>query len=119
MKIIIQIFLLLLVVSCGEHNGNPEIYGAWQTVKEPKYSHGITDSVVFQAPDSLKIYYIQNEKVLESLFGKFYINKDRSQLVTEFDASKFQFDVIELTNSLLQTRQIGKHATIKYRRLSN
>lgn len=120
MKVLLKISLLpFLVISCGEHSINSEIYGSWQSVIDPKFSSSVSDSLIFQKPDSLKIYYIQNAKVVESMFGTFHLNKDKSKLITELDTSKFQFDVIELTNTSLQTRQIGKKAVLKYRRVPN
>ena len=119
MKISLQLFFLLLFFSCGKRNNNSEIYGSWQTIMEPKNYHGAKDSIVFEKPDSLKIYVIQNGKVVETTFGKFYITTDKSQLITEFDTNKFHFDLIEFMNNSIQARQVGKHAILKYRRLNN
>jgi len=79
MKFLILILLLIgLNISCKTGPKKDAIYGSWRTIVNAKYqTNGLTDSVVFVRPNSLKIYYVANGKVDDSVLGAFNVNKKK------------------------------------------
>lgn len=72
MKVLLKISLLpFLVISCGDHSINSEIYGSWQSVIDPKFSSSVSDSLIFQKPDSLKSITFKMQKLLNQCLERF------------------------------------------------
>jgi len=118
MKTLLQFFLLLIIVGCEQHD-NPQIFGAWTSLAEPKNPTDIGDRILFQKPDSLKIYIIENGKVVDSIYGSFHFDENTSKLTTIYDTSEFNFEILELTNNSLHMKRIGTNIIQKLKRLSD
>lgn len=116
MKNLMLLCFLFSLFGCKQNTHKKTIYGSWTTIKERKYTADeIIDSIVFTKPNSLNSYYVMNGKIEDSLNATFRFHED--ELITQFGDSVFKFEIIELNNQNLITRQINKKNSITYYRL--
>ena len=118
MKFLILAALIFCLTSCKPSVKSKGIFGSWRTIINPKYSNnGLSDSLVFVAPNSLKIYNLSNGTIADSIFGTFEFNAQTNQLLTRYDTTKFRFEVIELNDNSLVIQQVGTTLIQKFKRL--
>lgn len=117
-RFLFAILLPTLIISCKTTINKIDIYGAWRSIPETKWqTGGISDSIIFAKSLEFKTYILENNSIVNSTFGKFYIDASDKILTTEFQSIKTQFEIIELSSKSLVTRQTGKKVLVKYRKL--
>ena len=117
LKILLIVFISLFAF-CGKPDQST-ILGSWTLIIDSKAPNpGLSDSLVFERPDVLKLYFLQNGNPLDSMFGNFRLDSTNSLLTSKYDTSEAHFEIIELTNSSMQLRQQGTKIIQQYRRLA-
>ena len=119
MKFAILILLLVgLSMSCKTAIKTDDIYGSWKTIVNPKDQNSVlSDSVVFMRPNSLRIYTLSHGEIVDSIFATFHVNEKNMELTTKYGTTQFRFAIIELSNTSLVTKELGKNIMAKYKRL--
>ena len=117
MKILLIVFISLFAL-CGKP-GQSTILGSWALITDSKFPNpGLSDSLVFERPDVVKVYFLQNGNPIDSMSGNFRLDSTNSLLTSKYDTRELNFEILELTNSSMQLRQQGTKTIQQYRRLA-
>ena len=120
LRLLFALFLVLLIsMSCNDNRNEAFLFGTWKldNVKNTA-ADSILEIVTFWQPDSLYSVTLINDTPQNQMFGKFKVSGQNKFLTTYYGPSySFKFEILRLTESILEVRQSGKKLIQKYSRL--